>query len=127
MPLLRRRQPEPIDPDARSPQLGVKFKDLAVLQQLINAGARLPEPRHVLHYLYVDSLESAHAAAAEATSAGYTTEVREPFPEYPDQWLVRCERHGVVVDPATVRDTTDFFEELGSRYGGDYDGWEASV
>jgi hypothetical protein len=37
--LFRRREEEPADPNERSPELGLKFKDLAVLGQLIDAGA----------------------------------------------------------------------------------------
>ena len=40
------------DPQERSPQLGLKFKDLAVMGSLIDAGADLTEPRHVLYFLY---------------------------------------------------------------------------
>ena len=59
MGLFRRtkndRDDEPVDPDDRSPQLGLKYKDLAVLGQLMDAGADLDQPRHVLHYSYFDT------------------------------------------------------------------------
>ena len=40
MPLFRKkREDEPVDMNERSPQLGVRYKDLAVLGQLMENGA----------------------------------------------------------------------------------------
>jgi hypothetical protein len=123
----KKREEDPVDLDARSPETGLKYKDLLVLGQLMQAGADLTQPRHVLHYLYFGSHEAATAASAEAVQHGFEAEVREPLPIQPDQWSLVCQRHGVVVDPTTVRDHDDLFEALAQRHGGDYDGWEASV
>ena len=50
MRLCRRsRDDEPVDMNERSPELGVKFKDLLVLRQLIEGGADLTQPRHVVY------------------------------------------------------------------------------
>jgi hypothetical protein len=38
-----------------------------------------------------------------------------------------CERHGIVLDSDTIRDNGDYFERLAAKFGGEYDGWEASV
>ena len=127
MALFRRRKKEEIDLDSRSPQLGLKYKDLLVLEQLVKAGADVTQPRHVLHYLYLPDQERAGLAAEEAAAAGFEVTVREPLPQYPEQWTVVCERHDVVLQLETVRDTTDYFETLAGSHGGDYDGWEASV
>lgn len=126
MPLFRRRRIQPVDPEARSPELGVKFKDLLVLDQLMQAGADLKQPRHVLHYVYVKDAGAAADVRAAAFARGYAVELRAPDDPAGD-WLVLSERHGVVTDPVTVRDTTDFFDQLAAAHGGDYDGWEASV
>jgi hypothetical protein len=44
----RKRDDEPVDMNARSPQLGVKYKDLMVLDQLVKNGADLSASRHVI-------------------------------------------------------------------------------
>jgi hypothetical protein len=123
----RKRQEGLLDPNDRSPKTGLKYKDLAVLGGLVEAGANLTEPRHVLHYLYFKSREAANAAAADGRDRGFEAAVREPLPDYPDQWCLVAERHGVVVDVMTVRDHGDFFDGLAERHAGEYDGWEASV
>lgn len=124
MPLFRRKR-DVGDPDDGG--AGLKDTDRAVLDQLTRAGADLTEPRHVLHYLYVSSEEVAYAAAAEARDAAYDVEVRDPLPEYPDQWLVLCQAHDVVTSAEVVRGATDFFERMAATHSGEYDGWEASV
>ncbi len=120
-------KPRTVDLDERSPQTGLKYKDLLVLEQLVKAGADVHAPRHVVYYLYFRGTEAARAAADEASSRGFDTEVREPHPEDPDMWALICERHDYVLDLDTVRMNTDEFEDLAERHGGDYDGWEASV
>jgi regulator of RNase E activity RraB len=125
--LFRRKATATIDPDERAPQTGVKFKDLLILGQLIEAGAQLTEPRHVLHYLYFPSDAVAATAAAEARTYGFEVTVKEPLPEYPGQWLVLCERHDAVLDPDFVRTTGDLFDALAERHLGEYDGWEAAA
>lgn len=118
---------EPVDPNERSPQLGLKYKDLAVLGSLMDAGADLTQPRHVVFYLYFPDQASAGRAGDVASGQGYTSDVRTPLPEYPGDWTLVCERHDTVTSPDFVRDADDFFQALADTHGGDYDGWEASV
>lgn len=127
MALFRRRKKDDLDLESRSEQLGVKHKDMLVLEQLVKAGADLTEPRHVIHFLYLPDRDRADLAAAVAAERSFEVGVREPIPNHPEQWTVVCERHDVVLRPETVRDTTDFFEALAEAHGGAYDGWEASV
>lgn len=108
-PFNRKRDTDPVDPNDRSATSGLKYKDLAVLDQLVKAGADLTEPRHVLYYLYFSSRSVADAAAEEASDNGFGADVREPLPQYPDQWSVICERPGEVLDPKTVLEHGDFF------------------
>lgn len=110
----------------RSPQLGVKYKDLMVLDQLRKAGADLAAPRHVIYYAYAPTEPVAQAMAREAGAEGYTASVREPLPNFPGQWSVICETH-TVTSPDFVRDADDFFEGLADRHGAEYDGWEAGT
>jgi hypothetical protein len=127
VPFFRKtRDEQSVDPNARSPESGLKYKDLAVLGQLMKAGADLTQPRHVVHYLYFGSRDAADAAAADAQGGGFTTAVKEPLVQFPGQWRLVAERQGVV-DAETVRNSGDFFDSLAVRHSGEYDGWEASV
>jgi len=110
----------------RSPQLGVKYKDLMVLDQLAKNGADLSASRHVIYYSYAQSEDVAHAMGREAETAGWAAEVREPLPNFPDQWGLICETHAVTT-PDFVRQADDFFQGLADRHGAEYDGWEASA
>ena len=110
----------------RSPELGLKLKDLAVLHQLMQSGAKLTEPRHVVYYSYASSEDVAQAMKHEAEGKGYEVAIRDPLPEFPGQWSVVCETHGVT-SPDFVRDADDFFQGLADRHAAEYDGWEASV
>jgi hypothetical protein len=127
MRLFRRgRDDEPVDMNERSPQLGLRYKDLAVMEQLMKNGADLTEPRHVIYYSYAPSEKTAQAIRREAETGGYSATVREPLPDFPGQWAVTCETHAVN-SPDFVREADDFFQALADRHGAEYDGWEASV
>jgi hypothetical protein len=128
--LFRRKKKEddePIDPNERSPQLGVKFKDLAVMGQLVQQGADLSKPRHALYYLYFTSSESAEAGSTEGQAAGYACEVRDPLPQYPGQWSLVCQRDDAVLDPPGVIEADNLFQGIADRLGAEYDGWEAAA
>ena len=129
MPLFGRKKKddEPVDPEARSPELGVKYKDLMLLGQLIQQGADLTQPRHALYYLYFSSREAADSGAEDGRGAGYSCEVREPLPQYPGQWSVVCERNDAVLDPTGVNAADDLFQGIADRLGGEFDGWEAAA
>jgi hypothetical protein len=118
---------QPVDPNERSPQLGLKYKDLAALGSLRDAGADLSQPRHVVFYLYFPDRPSADRAGGVASGQGYTPDVREPLPQFPGQWALVCDRHDAVTSPDFVRAADDFFQALADTHGGEYDGWEASV
>src|SRR5688500_5568438 len=105
----RKKRDDEVDPEERSPQLGLKYKDLLVLAQLQENGAKLAEPRHVLHYLYFGSRAGAEAAQTPAAAAGWACEVREPLPESPEEWALVCQNEGVILAPEFVRESTDFF------------------
>ena len=117
----------PIDPDERSPQLGLKYKDLMLLGAIKEQGGDLLAPRHVVHFLYFPSEAAARGAGDELAAAGWQTEARVPLPDHPDQWTLVAEQHDVVLTPAFVRDTTDLMEAVAARAQGEHDGWEASA
>ena len=63
-----------------SPESGLKYKDIALLGQMMQQGADLSQPRHALYYLYLGSPEAAEAAAVDGRGAGYSCAVRDPLP-----------------------------------------------
>ena len=123
----KKENDEAVDPEARSPQLGVKNKDLVLMGQLLQQGADLNKPRHALYYLYFTSRASAEAGAEDGRAAGYACDVREPLAEYPGQWSLVCERPDAVLDPNGVNAADDLFQGIADRLGGEFDGWEAAA
>ena len=101
--------------------------DRAVLHQLVSQGADLSKPRHVVHYLYVHTPHHQAEAAVAVRALGWEAEPRPPLPDYPNDWLVLAQRHGVVLTPKEVAATRGSLEQLATRLGGQYDGWEASI
>lgn len=118
---------EPFDPDERSPQLGLRNKDLVVLGELMKAGADLSLPRHASYELSFVQLAAASLAADEAEAAGWRAQVHDPVPDDGALWSLVCERPDVVLTPDFVRAADDFFQSLADRFAGGYDGWEAAV
>jgi hypothetical protein len=127
--LFRRKkvEDEPVDLEARSPDTGLKYKDIALLGQLMQQGADLTKPRHALYYLYFGSPEAAEAGAEVARGAGYSCTVRDPLPAYPGQWSLVCERHDAILDIDGVRSADDLFQGIADRVSAEFDGWEAGV
>ncbi|MGV9596368.1 ribonuclease E inhibitor RraB [Streptosporangium sandarakinum] len=125
---FRKKQREHVDPEERSPELGIKYKDLMVMHQLTKAGADLDQPRHVIFHLYAPNLDAAQSIAKEAQGAGYglRSEVGKPSPKDPDSWPVTCEANAVI-SPDFVRETGDLFDDLAARHHAEYDGWQAAA
>lgn len=123
----KKKDDEPVAMEARSPQTGLKYKDLALLGQMMQGGADLTQPRHVLYYLYFGSQEVAEAGAAEGVAAGYSCEVRDPLPQHPGQWSVVCEKPDAILSIEGVRGADDLFQGVADRLGGEFDGWEAAL
>src|SRR5215211_3812641 len=121
-----RADDEPVDLDERSPKLGVKYRDLILVNEIAKRAKDLSQPRHVLFHLYAPSQDIGDAMAGEARLRGYQTEVREPLQKYPGSWAVVCETQAVL-SAGFVRDSVDFFEALARRHGAEYDGWEAAA
>jgi hypothetical protein len=86
-----KRRFDRVRPQRRSPRLvatalktigedakGLSESDLAILGALIESGSDLSERRHVVHYLYCSSEDSAWALREEASANGFTVQVAEP-------------------------------------------------
>jgi regulator of RNase E activity RraB len=101
--------------------------DRAVIAQLFQAGADLGKPRDVLYYLYFKSRDATEAAASDAAAHAFNVAIQEPLEGGTGAWSLTSERPAVVLDDATVRANTDYFEALAAKFGGEFDGWETSV
>jgi len=123
----KKKDDEPVDMNARSPETGLKYRDIALLGQMMKQGADLSRPRHALYYLYFGSREAAESGAAPARAAGYSCEVRDPLPAYPNRWALVCERPDAVLDIPGVRQADDLFQGIAHEHDGEFDGWEAAV
>ena len=53
--------------------------------------------------------------------------MRPPAPDVTDQWAVVSEQPAAVLEADFIRASTDLFEEVAARHGGEHDGWEAAV
>jgi hypothetical protein len=127
MRFFGRKKKDEVDPNARSPETGLKYKDIALLGQMVGLGADLTQPRHALYYLYFDAEDVATAAAEEGRAGGYACEVRDPLPNNRGQWSVVCERPDAILDVEGVNGADDLFQGIADRHGGEFDGWEAAV
>ncbi len=106
-----------------------KYVDLAardrqVLQALVDHGADLSAPRHVLHFLYVESEEAGRTAATSVPA--WEASVKPPVAGY-DTWSLVFERQGYVLTPENVKNDAARFAAIAESSSGIYDGWEASV
>src|SRR5690606_16865395 len=72
----RGRRDEPVDLDERSPQLGLRYRDLILLNEIAKRAADLSQPRHVVFYLYAPSHLTGQAIADEARLKGFDASVR---------------------------------------------------
>ncbi len=52
--------------------------------------------------------------------------MRDPHPQYPEQWSVVCERSDAVLNPVGVNAADDLFQGMADRRNGQFDGWEAA-
>lgn len=104
----------------------VSDADRSVLEVLVANGARLDQPRHVLHYVYVRDEGVASVAAGELGTGAWETEVRPPA-EGSSGWLVLSQRRGHVLTPNAIVADRATFEAVARKHDGEYDGWEASA
>jgi hypothetical protein len=112
--------------DSRYQEAGVHFKDLMLLQQLVDAGADLSLPRHVVYFVYFDDPSRAEQAVGRADAAGYRARSTALPGAYAGTWSLNADII-TVLDPAAVVAADELFTSVAGELGGEYDGWEASV
>ncbi len=108
--------------------------DRRVLAAMTSTGANLAKPAHTIHFLYFKSMDAAKSAAGELQATGYQNlrVHRAPTKSLwkrwfgPHEYSCIAETHAVPSE-AGVFATTDRMNALAAKFGGDYDGWEASV
>jgi regulator of RNase E activity RraB len=105
--------------------------DAAVISELKKAGSDLTREASVIHYLYLPSQEAAHEAAAALCRRGFTTAISEPEnaaanTEPGGGWGVLA-LEKAIPSALHLRTVRRIFTALAEKYGGDYDGWEASI
>ena len=103
--------------------------DAQVVDGLRQAGADLSKRREVIHYFYFPNIESAESVAVELRRNGF--DVEDPLQiaaveEAASPWRALATSN-VVVTAASAQETTERFRTLASRYGGEYDRWEAAA
>jgi hypothetical protein len=108
--------------------------DRQVLAAMAAHGADMSKAAHTVHYLYFKSLEAANSAASELRAAGYQNLNVHLTPKTsiwkllfgPKEYSCVAESHAVP-EESRVFATTDRMNALAAKYGGQYDGWEASI
>jgi hypothetical protein len=96
--------------------------DLAILQQLLDLGADLHQPREVNHYILFPQEGIARRLAADYAKDWRTSVGKEPD----GRWSARLTHMAVVTsdDFAKIRES---LKRVASALGGLYDGWEAAA
>ena len=108
--------------------------DRQVLAAMASHGADLSKPAHTIHYLYFQSLDGAQAAAHELTTAGFENLRVHRAPSTsiwqklfgPKEFSCIAETRAIPQESAVFA-TTDRMNAIATKYGGTYDGWEASI
>lgn len=143
-PLSGEPDADVVDLQARSPESGLRYGDIAVLGGLMNAGADLSRPRPVLWYVQFRTESLAETFGMDAQGAGYASRVINPGKagnggavtsglvhqsEASDQraWTVCCELTGAVVDIGFVLDNDAVLTNLAAPHDGILGGWEAGL
>jgi regulator of RNase E activity RraB len=101
------------------------FRDLdaETIRQLETAGGDLSRPFEVDHFIFDLDANSAQSVAEELQRRGYHAIGRQ---RNGDDWVVRA-THETMVSEETIGEFRRELTDVAARYGGDYDGWGASI
>ena len=69
---------------------------------MVELGADLTKPRHVRHFVCVNDAQEQGPCASEVRAEGWDVEERPQRADYPNDWLILGEAHGVA-DLALLR------------------------
>ena len=103
--------------------------DRAIMAQLRYLGADLDRPREVIHYVYLPSADASRKVAQALRLEGYSVEEKpatDAGNRPPNPFLVLA-THETILNPGTVQQFRQLFEQLASHFSGEYDGWEAAA
>jgi hypothetical protein len=107
--------------------------DRQVLAAMRQHGADLRKAAHTIHYLYFPSRSAAESAAGDLRAQGYEVQVdRAAAPPFWKRLFSRpkfvciAENHAVPNESAVFA-TSNKMSRLAAKFGGEYDGWEASI
>lgn len=96
----------------------------AVREAAYHLADRAAEPRPITHYFYFPVEREATRAAERLRAQGYTASCQKSV-DGPD-WLVLA-AHNFVLTETSIETLRAAMEEIASRHGGEYDGWEVDV
>jgi Regulator of ribonuclease activity B len=95
-----------------------------VIDQLLQAGADLEQPRRAEHYLLFPSRLQADPAAEEVRRLGLGARVE--LDDVTHEWLVTAS-HQIVVSERELARLHERLEALANVHGGTWDGWDFHV
>ena len=95
-----------------------------VIDQLLQAGAVLEQPRRAEHFLLFPSRLQADPAADEVRRLGFEATVE--LDDVTHEWLVTAAHH-VIVSERELRGLHERLEALANVHGGTWDGWNFHV
>jgi len=116
-------------PKGGSGRMSKAEADRAILGQLRYLGADLDLPREVIHFLYLPSADASRKSAQALRLEGYSVEEKpagDAAKQPPDPYLVLA-KSKTVLNPESVQQFRQLFEQLASHFSGEYDGWEAAA
>ncbi|WP_439691433.1 ribonuclease E inhibitor RraB [Curtobacterium sp. SP.BCo] len=109
-----RRRPEPAPSLPTNP----------VLQQIVQRGGDLSQPRDWVHFVYFPDEGSARAASERIAAVGSTVAVKPSGAE----WYVAADQQNVLVDDARLGEAVRIFVSIiAETPGAQWDGYEASI
>lgn len=104
-----------------------KSANRAVMRALLDQGVESGEILAVSNFFYFDKQKDARLAEEELADIGFAIETiykHEETDELP--WVLICTIR-LPLNEKRIHRLADFLNDLASRYGGKYDGWEVGI
>jgi regulator of RNase E activity RraB len=100
--------------------------DRMIIARLVELGSDLSNPRHIVHYLYFQTLEGRLAAQTLLAESGYQTRFGLTIETDVHPWSLIAERNGILNEDSVSRERS-LMNDIAEKQGGYYDGWEAQT